>query len=137
MRLRSSSRLSGSVALALACAATLAGCPPDAPELFWDEEFESTCDGTPCGWLVGAGPVGSVTWVETLPGEHGIAMFGDRIAVLGPTEGVESDVTRDAANVIAYLAARRSYLALLVAAALHACASTATAIIAASARKDG
>lgn len=72
------------------------GCAPPPSAFFFEEHFESLCEGVPCGWLVGGGPVGSVLWVETLPGEHGLALHGDRIAVLGPSDGQEVPDTASA-----------------------------------------
>lgn len=88
-----------------ACALVASCSPPDS-EFFYEERFETLCDGSPCGWLVGAGPVGSVLWVETLPGEHGVALYGDRVAILGPTEGEEAMEGLDPDSITAFLAAR-------------------------------
>lgn len=73
-------------ALALA---TIASCasPPGTP--LYRATFEDVCDGTPCGWLQVAGPAGAAIFVETLPGEHGVRLIGDGVAISGPVAGDE------------------------------------------------
>jgi hypothetical protein len=57
--------------------------------LYW-EDFESVCDGAPCGWERLRGDANQAIWVETLhAGEHGLALTGE-VAVRGPgSETVE------------------------------------------------
>lgn len=95
--------------LVVALALAMPSCAPAPSGFFYEERFESLCSGVPCGWTVGAGPVGSVLWVETLPGEHGLALHGDRVAVLGPVDGIETPDTSsplDGSRLAAFLGAR-------------------------------
>jgi hypothetical protein len=74
------SRLALSLALTLSLA-SVAGCTADASLPLWRDGFETTCDGAPCGWTQVAGTAGAVTWIETVPGEHGVHMAGDGVAI--------------------------------------------------------
>lgn len=54
------------------------------PERAYHEEFETLCDGTPCGWEVSRGDPSQATWVTTLhPGEHALRLTGE-VIVRGP-----------------------------------------------------
>lgn len=77
------------VALA-ALLATFACEPETAPRLMYDEDFETACDGTPCGWVRSEGDADNATWVETIhPGEHGLRLTGD-VTVRGPEAGEQA-----------------------------------------------
>lgn len=82
MTRRSATRLA---ALLLACA--LSGCPaPEDETVFFEEDFETTCEGTPCGWTQITGPDDAARYVETLPGDHGLELVGDDVTVRGATD---------------------------------------------------
>lgn len=74
---------------AIAALLALLACGDDAAPMvdpMFQEQFESVCAGTPCGWTQIAGPGGAVRWVSTIhPAEHGIALDGDGVAARGPT----------------------------------------------------
>jgi hypothetical protein len=64
--------------IAIGC---IAGCA-DHPHLFlFREDFESSCNGAPCGWTQIAGAAGSASYVETLPSEHGVQLVGPGVAI--------------------------------------------------------
>jgi hypothetical protein len=69
--------------------AMIASCarPPATP--LYRATFEDVCDGTPCGWQQVSGPAGGAIFVETLPGEHGVRLIGDGVAISGPADGDE------------------------------------------------
>lgn len=67
------------VALGLVGAA--AGCNGTTDVALWRDDFESACEGAPCGWVQIAGPRGSATWIETVPGEHGVQLVGAGVAI--------------------------------------------------------
>ena len=73
----------------LAALLALMACGDDAPpqlEPMFEEQFESACEGLPCGWTQIAGPAGATRWVTTIhPGEHGLELEGEGVAVRGPT----------------------------------------------------
>lgn len=48
-----------------------------------EEDFETLCDGAPCGWVLASGPDGAATWIETLPGDHGLMLTGEGVFVRG------------------------------------------------------
>ncbi len=63
---------------------TLACDPEDGPLLLFAEDFETICDGAPCGWTRTSGGPEQATWEETLhPGEHGLRLTGE-VTVRGP-----------------------------------------------------
>jgi hypothetical protein len=73
------------IAAAVGLLAGLSGCPgPRRGDLVWEEDFEASCGGVPCGWVQSGGPEGAVRSRETLPGEHGIELVGDGVSVRGP-----------------------------------------------------
>ncbi len=82
------SRLALLVVFALS-ALSAASCARPARTPLYRETFEDVCEGTPCGWVQVAGPPGATLFVETLPGEHGIRMVGDGVAISGPVMGDE------------------------------------------------
>lgn len=84
------------LAVALGCGA------PEDPDRIYEEDFETACDGTPCGWTQGL--EGDVFYVETLPGDHGLA-FEDGAFARGP-EAPALPVPRVAAAVTARVNAR-------------------------------
>lgn len=69
-------------------ALALSGCGPD-PNYLFVEGFEEACDGAPCRWTVQASTPGAARWNETLPGEHGVLLEGNPMAILRDMEGVE------------------------------------------------
>ncbi|MFK7984927.1 MAG: hypothetical protein AB8I08_02775 [Sandaracinaceae bacterium] len=54
-------------------------CQPDAyPTRLFLDDFETLCDGVPCGWEQTAGESGRARWVETIhPGEHALELTDD------------------------------------------------------------
>jgi hypothetical protein len=67
----------------------LSGCGGHDWAGLWREEFETTCDGSPCGWTQVAGPAGAATWIETGPSEHGVRLDGTAaIATTAPGDEV-------------------------------------------------
>jgi hypothetical protein len=68
--------------IALALALGAAGCEPRSdPFALYVEDFETVCDGSPCGWFQSSGEDERAVYVETLPGDHGIELIGDGVAV--------------------------------------------------------
>lgn len=51
-------------------------CQPDAfPDRLFLDDFETLCDGVPCGWEQTGGDAGRARWVETIhPGEHALEL---------------------------------------------------------------
>lgn len=89
------------------CATALAlvpGCGSDVRYVFV-EGFEAPCDGAPCGWTVQSPTPGAARWNETLPGEHGVLMTGNPMAIARDVEGVELDEA-SGSTLTAELAAR-------------------------------
>ncbi len=76
--------VASSLALAL-----VASCARPAGTPLYRETFEEVCDGAPCGWEQVAGPAGGAMFVETIPGEHGVRLIGDGVAISGPVSGDE------------------------------------------------
>jgi hypothetical protein len=98
-----------SLVLLLACslATTAAACAGPDPVSLYRETFEDVCDGTPCGWEQVTGPAGAAIFVETLPGEHGVRLIGDGVAISGPAEGDEvQGETISPTNLQAHIVAR-------------------------------
>lgn len=96
--------------LVLGAAAASAGCRgADSVSLFRDD-FESVCGGAPCGWSQVAGPAGAARYVESVPGEHGIELSGEGVAVsrLVPGDDLEGADPVDSleAHVVARCDAR-------------------------------
>lgn len=71
------------VAILLALLAPACSGTPD-PDLVYIEDFESLCDGTPCGWVQSGGPDDAARYAETVPGDHGLELLGDDVFVRGP-----------------------------------------------------
>lgn len=68
----------------LVVAGAIAGCDtPEDPFVLHEEDFETVCAGTPCGWAQITGPDDAVRYVETLPGDHGLELVGDDVTVRG------------------------------------------------------
>ncbi|MGE0786515.1 MAG: hypothetical protein AB7S26_12665 [Sandaracinaceae bacterium] len=68
----------------LVIVSALACDPVPAPALMYSEDFESVCDGAPCGWSQRTGEPSQATYVETFhPGEHGLRLSGS-VSVRGP-----------------------------------------------------
>lgn len=64
--------------------------PEEAPRRMYVEDFETVCDGAPCGWSRTMGSADQATWVETIhPGEHGLRLTGD-VTVRGPEAGEDA-----------------------------------------------
>jgi hypothetical protein len=92
-------------AFLLSAAFGLAGCGTDESYVFV-EGFEVACDGAPCFWTVQSGTPGAARWNETLPGEHGVLMEGDPMAIVRDMSGVELDDPVNATVFAVELAAR-------------------------------
>jgi len=61
----------------------LAGCGGPGRIVPYEEDFETLCDGTPCGWVQTLGPPGAVSYLETIPGDHGLSFTGDGVVARG------------------------------------------------------
>lgn len=74
--------------LVVAILLALLACDPDLPPTrFYDEDFETLCEGTPCGWERTSGDATQATWIETIhPGEHGLRLEG-QASVRGTNAG--------------------------------------------------
>jgi hypothetical protein len=74
--------------LLVATLLAMLACDPDLPPTrFYDEDFETLCDGTPCGWERTSGDETQATWIETIhPGEHGLRLEG-QASVRGTNAG--------------------------------------------------
>ncbi len=58
--------------------AVMACAPEDLPPRFYREDFETLCEGVPCGWSRTTGNDDQAIWVETIhPGEHGLRLTGE------------------------------------------------------------
>ncbi len=89
------------VLLGVAMLALVASCGGPAGQALWRDDFETVCGGSPCGWTQVAGPAGAVTWVETVPSEHGLELSGDGVAISRMAPGDEvigSDPVIDSAG---------------------------------------
>ncbi|GAB5541019.1 MAG: hypothetical protein RLO52_42550 [Sandaracinaceae bacterium] len=76
------------------------------PERAYHEEFETLCDGTPCGWEISRGDPDQATWVTTLhPGEHGLRLSGE-VTVRGPGAMEEAPDVIQRMNPSLHVAAR-------------------------------
>lgn len=73
-----------SIALGLALLSLPSCAPAPDPEMFLEEDFETLCDGVPCGWVRSGGPEDGARWIETIPGDHGLLLEGDGVFVRGP-----------------------------------------------------
>ena len=64
---------------------TTACQPAPPPEQLFREDFETLCDGLPCGWVRAVGMPWQARVVETIhPGEHGRLLDGPDVIVRGP-----------------------------------------------------
>jgi hypothetical protein len=71
----------------------LACDPDDFPPRIYLEDFETLCDGVPCGWERSAGEPGQARWVETVhPGEHALRLEGE-VSVRGPAAAEDARTT--------------------------------------------
>lgn len=77
--------------LALAALIGALACEPEPfPSRPFYEDFETACDGTPCGWERSDGEASQAIWVESIhPGEHALRLTGE-VTVRGP--GADPDV---------------------------------------------
>ncbi len=91
---------------ALALLALVPACNGASDQALWRDDFETLCDGVPCGWSQVAGPAGAVTYVETAPSEHGLQMRGDGVAISRTADGDEVLVPAMAASMRAHVVAR-------------------------------
>ncbi|MDQ3037522.1 MAG: hypothetical protein M3Y87_34325 [Myxococcota bacterium] len=67
---------------AIAALGALVGCNRSSdPRAMYVEDFETVCDGAPCGWVQSSGEDGRALYVETLPGDHGLELIGDGTSV--------------------------------------------------------
>lgn len=71
------------LAIVLAACGVTACNPAVDRSIVLEEEFETLCDGVPCGWVLASGPEGAATWIETLPGDHGLMLTGEGVFVRG------------------------------------------------------
>jgi hypothetical protein len=90
------------LALALAC---IAGCVDHPHVALFREDFESVCNGAPCGWTQIAGPAGAASYVETLPSEHGVELVGDGVAIARTVTGANASTNGAADQIDATLRA--------------------------------
>jgi hypothetical protein len=76
------------IGCALIGSAVLPGCGSPVRYVFVDG-LETPCDGAPCGWTVQSPTPGAARWNETLPGEHGVLLTGNPMAIVRDMTGVE------------------------------------------------
>lgn len=90
--------------LAVSILLAIVACgPADAPQRFYDEDFEELCDGVPCGWERTSGAADQATWIETIhPGEHGLRLEGE-VSVRGPGTEVGETIDSSVLFVRAYV----------------------------------
>lgn len=70
--------------LAVGLLLSMIACYADAPSRVYLEDFETLCDGSPCGWERARGTADQATVVSTIhPGEHGLRLT-DEVSVRGP-----------------------------------------------------
>ena len=65
------------------CGVLGAGCGGTRTVSVYRDGFEELCEGVPCGWTQIAGPEGAAVSSESLPGERGIMLVGDGVAIRG------------------------------------------------------
>jgi hypothetical protein len=71
--------------------AAYSACSDPPPPTIYYEDFESLCEGVPCGWERTRGEEAQATWIETIhEGEHGLRLSGE-VTVHGPATIVEDD----------------------------------------------
>lgn len=79
--------------------------PEEGRRLAYDEDFETACDGVPCGWTRTDGEASQATWIETIhPGEHALRLSGE-VTVRGP-EATEEARRLSQSNATVYVANR-------------------------------
>jgi hypothetical protein len=98
------SALAGCVALA--ALASVSGCNTTDATPLWRDDFESVCDGAPCGWTQVAGPAGAAVWIETAAGEHGAQMTGPGVAIARTAAGDEVIGSDPVSSLKAHVVAR-------------------------------
>lgn len=92
--------------LAFAALASIASCNGTTPTPLWREDFETACDGAPCGWTQVAGPMGAATWIETAPSEHGVELSGPGVAIARLATGHEVNGLHPVGSLKAHVVAR-------------------------------
>ncbi len=71
---------------------------------YYDEQFETVCDGAPCGWARTSGEPEQAHWISTIhPAIHGIRLSGD-VSIRGP--GGMGPSGHDPASLYARMTAR-------------------------------
>lgn len=79
----------------VAVVVSLGACHDETPPAFYWEDFETVCDGVPCGWERVRGEPDQAIWIETIhPGEHGLRLTGE-VSVRGPAsepDGTSADL---------------------------------------------
>lgn len=84
--------------------AAYAACADPPPPTIYFEDFETLCDGTPCGWGRTSGDETQATWVETIhEGDHGLRLSGE---VMVQSEEVAVDDGGFVSNVMLHAPAR-------------------------------
>jgi hypothetical protein len=69
---------------ALVCVLPLVGCPTSSAQYIVSEDFETECDGTPCGWNIRGGD-GTASYIETIPSDRGLLLEGEVLLMrIGP-----------------------------------------------------
>jgi hypothetical protein len=93
--------------LVLATLLAMLACDPDLrPIRFYEDDFETLCDGTPCGWERTSGDESQATWVETIhPGEHGLRLEG-QASVRGTNAAATTGARVDVETLSVELTAR-------------------------------
>lgn len=93
--------------LALAALIGALACEPDPfPNRPFYEDFETACDGTPCGWERSDGDASQAIWVESIhPGEHALRLTGE-VTVRGPGADPEVPATFSGTRLSVRLVAR-------------------------------
>lgn len=78
--------------LVVAALLAMVACRPGPPPTrLYDEDFETLCDGAPCGWERTHGDATQAIWVETIhAGEHGLRLDG-QVSVRGTRSGAPAD----------------------------------------------
>lgn len=77
--------------LAVVLLLSMIACYADPPTRIYVEDFETFCDGSPCGWERARGTADQATVVSTIhPGEHGLRLEGI-VSVRGPAATEDDD----------------------------------------------
>lgn len=93
--------------LGVAVLLAMIACDPRTfPDRAYHEEFETLCEGTPCGWEISRGEPGQATWITSLhPGEHALRLTGD-VTVRGPGAGPDATDVLQSTGAIGHVASR-------------------------------